>query len=206
MDSIRVTLEGQSPLLMHNGQLANPFNEFAKALKEITAKRKKTDEDQLRIMRIEWEGGLYFDPTIGPFVPAENVESLINDGARLQKRGQDVERAVFLHDRRCPLLYDGPRDVEGMWKAGKYLDYRSTVNPSTSGRSMRARPIFFEWSLGFTVNYRPDVLNREDVLRFLVDAGQHKGLGDYRPRYGQFSVAAEAEPAHASNGRRVATA
>jgi len=188
METIRFKLEGQSPLMMHNGQLANPFNDYAKRMKEVTSKRKKTEEDQHVLMRLEWEGGLYYDSEIGPYEPAENLESLINDGARLQKRGQDVERAVYVFEKKIRLLYDGPRAVDAMWKAGKFLDYRNTVNPSTSGRTMRARPIFYEWALDFELNYRPDVLDRDDVIRFLVDAGQHKGLGDYRPRYGQFAV------------------
>jgi hypothetical protein len=196
-----VRLTGQSPLLMHNGQLANPFNKFAKALKEVTSKRKKTEEDQLAIMRIEWEGGLYFDPEVGPYVPSENLESLINDGARLQKRGQDVERAVFVLTRKVPLLYDGPRDVEGMWASEKFLDYRSTVNPSSGGRTMRARPIFYQWALELDVHYRPDVIDRADLIRFLTDAGQHKGLMDYRPRYGQFTVEVLSEKP-AGSGRR----
>lgn len=188
METIKFKLEGQSPLMMHNGQLANPFNEHAKRMKEVTVKRKKTEDDQHVLMRLEWEGGLYYDPQIGPYEPAENLESMINDGARLQKRGQDVERAVYVFDKKSAVLYDGPRTVDAMWKAGTFLDYRNTVNPSTSGRTMRARPIFYEWAIDFEVNYRPDVLNRNDVIRFVVDAGQHKGLGDYRPRYGQFKV------------------
>ena len=46
-----------SPLIMHNGQLADPFNHFSKAKKEITGKRAKTDADMMEIARLDWFGG-----------------------------------------------------------------------------------------------------------------------------------------------------
>jgi hypothetical protein len=208
MESIELRMVGQSPLLMHNGQLANPFNDYSKQLKEITAKKKKTEEDQMQIMRIEWEGGLYFDPKVGPYVPAENLESMINDGARLLKRGMDVERGVYINEKKVPLLYEGPRTIEGLWKAETFIDYRSVVNPSSGGRTMRARPIFREWGLELIVHYRNDVVSRDDIIRFLRDAGEHKGLMDHRPRYGQFSieVVAEGSAIRPTNRRQAAVA
>ena len=33
------------PMISHNSQLANPLNRYSKAMKALTGKRKKTDQD-----------------------------------------------------------------------------------------------------------------------------------------------------------------
>ena len=37
-----LTIIGTAPLVMHNGQTADPLNKYAKMLKAISGKRKKT--------------------------------------------------------------------------------------------------------------------------------------------------------------------
>jgi hypothetical protein len=34
----RVTIEGTAPIIMHNGQTADPLNQYAKAIKQISGK------------------------------------------------------------------------------------------------------------------------------------------------------------------------
>ena len=46
---------GVAPLVMHNGELANPMSEGAKALKRVTGKKAKTDADHAEIARVESE-------------------------------------------------------------------------------------------------------------------------------------------------------
>ena len=57
LQQVKYHLEGASPLLMHNGALADPLNFWAKKMKEITAKQKKTDADHEEIGRLEWRAG-----------------------------------------------------------------------------------------------------------------------------------------------------
>jgi len=72
MSLVRLQFSGNTmPLVMHNGRLADQLNPLAKRLKSLAAKRKKSDDDLMEIQRVEWEGGLYYDPKIGPYVPAE---------------------------------------------------------------------------------------------------------------------------------------
>ena len=71
----RITITGTAPLLMHNGRLANPLDPSTQALKSLTSKRKKTDDDLFDIARAEFLGGLYIDPDVGPYVPGENVST-----------------------------------------------------------------------------------------------------------------------------------
>lgn len=185
MESIKVRFNGLSPTIPHNGRLANPLDNYAKRIKEITSKRKKTDEDHAAIMRLEWEGGLYWDKEIGPYWPGINIDSLICKAAKSQKRGQDVKRGLQVVEDKVPLLYKGPRDdFDKMFEL--YRDVRAVkVGAATV---MRCRPIFPEWSVEFTIVFDPEVFNRNDVLGFLVYAGRYVGLSDNRPRYGKFEV------------------
>lgn len=170
---------------MHNGRLSNPLDAYAKQIKEITSKRKKTDEDHLAIMRLEWEGGLYWDKDKGPYWPGINLDSMIVKAAKSQKRGQDVKRGLQVVEDKVPLLYDGPRDdFDKMFEL--YRDVRGAkVGAATV---QRCRPLFPEWAVEFTVAFDVEVFNRADVLSFLVYAGRYVSLSDHRPRYGKFEV------------------
>jgi len=101
---VRLTLTGTAPMLMHNIQLADPLNAIARAMKEISSKRKKTDEDQLRMAELEFKGGLYITDQLGPYVPGVNVEKCL--GATRSHRG--LRRLPHL--RRLGQHDQGPQD------------------------------------------------------------------------------------------------
>ncbi len=93
---MEVTIEGVSPLLMHNGQTADPLNKFSKELKAVSSKRKKTDEDYAEMSRIEWHAGLYVDKHGFIVLPSEALEAAIGDGAKKSKLGKAFKSAVFI--------------------------------------------------------------------------------------------------------------
>ena len=78
---------GISPLIMHNGQTADPLNKFARELKQLSGKRKKTDEDYAAMAKIEWMAGLYVNNDGYLIVPSFVIESAIYEGAKKQKLG-----------------------------------------------------------------------------------------------------------------------
>lgn len=176
---IRITLKGTSPLLMHNQRLSDPLDSYARQLRAISGKKKKTDEDYEEMARIEFEGGLYIAPEIGPYVPGVNVHRSLVEGARITKRGKDIERGLVVHDDICPLAYKGPRDVAGLCADKEHMS-RLSVRVGTS-RVMRTRPMFREWALECEAVIDPGVLNFEDVCVIAETAGSMAGLGDYRP-------------------------
>lgn len=69
MIKFRITLHGINPLLMHNSRLSNPLDPNAKAMKKVSGKRQKTDEDHAELARLEHAGSLYHDPIAGPYIP-----------------------------------------------------------------------------------------------------------------------------------------
>ncbi len=42
---LQLKLIGCRPLVMHNGRLSDPLDEFAKAIQKVSKKRSKTDAD-----------------------------------------------------------------------------------------------------------------------------------------------------------------
>ena len=186
MIDFTVTLTGTAGLLMHNSRLSNPLDPATKALKKYTGKRKKTDEDHETIAQLEYAGGLYLDPDIGPYIPGENIARCLVDGAKLTKQGVKVTRGVFISTDINPLSYNGPRDGDGLWADGRFR-HMASVKVGTQ-RVMRCRPLFQEWAVQADGILDPSVLELDDLVSIADDAGALIGLGDWRPRFGRFTA------------------
>ena len=123
----QIKLKGVTPLLMSSERCANPIDPLSKQIKELTGKRKKTDEDLEQIARLEWEGQLYMNGE-GPVIPGENVEAMIRDGAKFVRMGRNIQRGLQVVEQKIKLEYSGPRDIEGLWnQRDKFSDMRSVV-------------------------------------------------------------------------------
>lgn len=183
----RFKITGTRPLLMHNGRLADPLDPHAKALKELSAKRNKTDDDLIEMGHREWLGSLYWDDEQGACIPGQMLEATLRDGAKFRKLGKAMTQAVMIDEFTVPLEYDGPRQMAKLWQDLRF-SLRAGVKVGQQ-RVIRTRPKFpIGWSVEFGVEYAEDRVNVEDIDRALMDAGQFIGLGDWRPRYGRFTV------------------
>lgn len=193
---VRLTATGTRPLLMHNVRLASPFNEYAQRMKKLNGKqsRLRTDEDRIEIARTEWEGGLYIEDGVGPYVPAANVFASLLKGAKRVRKGPKVEGGVVItSDTMCPLVYRGPRDIEGLWGGGPFksdfVDIRTvSSNPSAakSPKVDRCRPIFRDWAFEVDLFLDPTSIDLADFVEIADLAGNSVGIGDYRQLYGRF--------------------
>jgi hypothetical protein len=184
---LRLTCQGTRPLVLHNVQLASPLNPYAKLLKELNAKRVKTDEDRMAIARVEFEGGMYYaDPPLGPYMPAENIYRSLIDGARLIKAGKKVERGVVVSTFMAPLIYQGPRDIAGLWGDGK-SDF-VYIRPVSIGRQKvdRCRPIFRNWAVEADIIIDTEVIEIDEFAKVARLAGEMEGIGDFRRVFGRY--------------------
>jgi len=186
MKRIEATLTGDSPLIMHNGQLVDPRNEFTKELKRLTGLRKKTEEQQEEIRKVEWFGGLYRDEKGAIAIPADLVLACLNAGARKSRNGKLITAGVVEGASYFPLVYEGPKEPSKLYDAEKFCDYRSVV--IGRNRVMRARPRFDHWSLPISLLVNEEIVECDTVISALEAAGEYCGIGDFRPRYGRFSV------------------
>lgn len=191
MNTITMTLEGVSPLLMHNVRLSNPLDEWTRKLKEITAKQRKTDQDYYDMARIEYFGGLYHDDAIGVHIPSGNVVAMLLDSARLIRKGPAIERGINVLDLAFPLLYSGPRTPQELHQHGGFTDSRmvSPQGKKGGGKVLRTRPMFRAWGLVATLLYNPEQINPDDLRAIAVQGGKLIGLGDGRKiGHGRFEV------------------
>jgi hypothetical protein len=191
-------LEGTSPLLMNSGEVDRD-SELYRAYFLLGQKKRKTLEDDARLREMEWELRLYLDAEIGPYIPGKNVKEMLRSAATKWRRGEDIKRSLVVVAYRIPLLYDGPRDQAGLWTAG----YRYTAMVSNagfgSGRVLRCRPMFENWSLDVDIAYDPEDIDA-DFLSIAVERTQKYGLGDFRPEFGSFQATLDG-PAFHRNGR-----
>lgn len=183
--NFRIGIEGAA-MLMHNGALADPLSEWAKRLKEETSKRKKSDDDHERIAEIEFQGGLYFDEKLGPVIPGHMLDACIMSGAKKKRLGTIFESCVRTTQDVYRLDYKGPRTREGLWKDEAFRDRRG-CGVQTS-RVIRTRPKFTDWSVTFDLTLFPCELNPGNIKQAVIDAGIYYGIGDFRPRFGLFTV------------------
>lgn len=181
-----ITLTGTSPLLMHNSRLANPLDPATKALKKVTGKRTKTEDDHVEIARLEHMGSLYFDPDVGPYLPGDNIWRALYDAAKKSKMGPRIKEGVIITTDVNPLAYGGPRDIDGLWADENYR-HMASVKVAMS-RTMRCRPIFRTWRAEAQGVVDTNLLDVADLRSIAATAGALVGIGDWRPRYGRFEA------------------
>lgn len=187
METIKFKIRGITPLLMHSSQLSDPLNMYARDLKKITSKRKKTDDDYADMSSIEMMGGLYWSNEHGLHVPGENIEASLIAASKFKKLGTTFKRAAQVYELACPLMGTGaPKTPQDIAKNPDFKFVKS-VKVGTS-RVMRTRPIFHNWELSFSVLYDQNQIERDDIIEAANAAGVMVGIGDWRPRFGKFEV------------------
>lgn len=188
MKLITLTLEGVvgCDLLTHNEQLANSANEIARAMKAITSKRTKTDDDHAELARLEFLGGLYLTDDNRVGFPTWNVFRSIQDGAKLNRLGKAVERGLIVQGADVvPVLHDGPTSADAMWNQ-RCIDQRSVKVGQQ--KITRTRPRFKNWTITTSFGIDTEVLRMDELVMAAENAGRMVGLGDYRPRFGRYNA------------------
>lgn len=181
MQELEVQFTGRVPLVIHNVRLANPLDPYAKAVKEITSKRGKTEDDHAELLRREWEGGLYFDEEIGPYLPTRYPVATVRASAAMTKHKTALIRGLTVAapdgGERLAIAYDGPRTIEDLWAEGDtYCDVRMVkVNQA---RTPRSRPRFPEWAITFRAALDTEQVDLDVFERICVRAGRLIGMGE----------------------------
>jgi hypothetical protein len=190
--------------MLKNNQTVDPLNPYAKAVKRISTKRGKTDDDYAQMGRIEWEGSLYFDTdeTNPPkleaipckcrgklIIPKRMFVAMIANAASKTKgivSKKECPSVAWVEQDAILETKADPSDLNAMYDSGKFCSREAVV--VNNKRVMRVRPIFFKWALEFTVTFCPDLLNRSDLDRLMEVASQRCGLGERRPMLGRFDI------------------
>lgn len=188
---MKLTLEltGDGPMMQHNGQLADPLNPYAKQMKEISGKRKKTDDDHETLGNLEFRGSLYETPEGLIGLPTMSVVASIYKAATNWKLGEATKRAIRFSDTVEALIIDGEHVKADEYlgvKGPEVVDRRPVV--VQRNRVIRTRPLIFDWSATFHIELDGQELSFRDMPQILERGGRICGVGEMRPTYGRYTV------------------
>lgn len=189
MKNLQVTWKGTTPLIMHSCQCVNPLHPIARELKKYTSKKNKTEEDLIKISDLEWESGAYWKDGIGLYMPAENVEATIKNGAKANKKGKDIEKYVSVTDLYIPFFYGENLTKEELIANYDYRDTR--IMTVQRAKVLRIRPRFDQWHIIFNLMYDDTKIDIDTIVNAMEYAGSYVGLCDSRPKYGKFTTIIE---------------
>lgn len=192
MKTLQITLKGITPLLMHSCEGVNPLHPITKELKKYSGKRTKTEEDLEMISDLEWEQGLYYDETVGIYIPSECVEASFINGAKSFRKGADVQKYCNVVDIFIPLNYGCSKTKEQLKSDISFRDVRA-VNIKKS-KVIRTRPRFNNWQITFNYRYDENKIDLDTIQQAIEYAGKYVGICDYRPKYGKFSALIQEVP------------
>ena len=187
---IVIQLTGTSDLIQHNIRLADPLNEYTRAIKKITSKHhsKKTDDDLAQIIRLEARGGCYEtdDGLLG--IPTEVVHACIKESAKTLKKSKTIDPGLIFDEIVEPLLIDGKEiSCDDFIEDPAHIYYRGVG--IGKNRIMRSRPkISAGWKSRHKFEVRSDVINLRDLEQHLSRAEKLVGICERRPRFGQFTA------------------
>lgn len=207
MNTITCTIEGTTALLQ---------NRYKMAISPATGSVKKTARTGEPDWFSEWKDKLYLDQDGCISMPARPIEKSM-ERAAVQfkitgKRGKTykelVGSMVFVSPSIIP--FDGgivpPQTTEAQALFESGLVYESNGDPMWRPRSglfyidlepvviqrarvVRSRPALAAgWRLSFDIVVRTDQLQLPTLQQILEYAGQNVGIGDFRPRFGQFRI------------------
>lgn len=192
----QVSINGTTALLQNNPQTVDRFNRFAKKMKEINAKgTRRTDDDYLELRDIEMESKLYFDDSIGVYVPsgwlAEAVATSAFRVAKISKA--NIRGAFFVSDEKIKLTYRDMAKVKAPADIVHNEAFRQMLTlPQGQVRVVKAFPIFHKWSFATQVEYDDKIIDPDSLTRIIEHTSRYVGFGDFRPKFGR----AVAEVAH----------
>jgi hypothetical protein len=176
---IRTRLIGQSELMMHNIQLADPDNHWTRQIAKLTGKRKMTEEDRVEKSRLEFLGGLYIS-NHRVVVPQANIRRCLKEAAKVTRQGRNIDRALNFANAELalPLAFEHSQlTPEELWAMPQYHDTTIVASP---GRVPRTRARFHPWALTAEWLLFPNLLSVEDLRSIADHAGLIEGLGDNR--------------------------
>lgn len=192
VDKMQVSIQGITPLLLHNGQTANPLNVYAKRMKAVTSKKKKTEEDLEDLLNIQWESGLYWDDNLGLHMPSENLFAAFLKAARKHKLGGECSEVSFCDPIGYPIITENHKNLDKL-KADPTNKFIKTVVIKKS-KTVACRPIFKSWKLDFDLEFERSAWDANVIKTVLVTWAQRIGLGVWTPgspkpgTYGKFII------------------
>ena len=167
---VDVTIKGVSPLLQHRFPVPDEDPKWKDHFGV-----QDYSEDVLKALYVDEQGTIYqpADHILGALIKAATDFKMPGKGKKTYK--DLIKSTVFIYPDAIP---------------HKIKEWKTDRKPVVIQRAriIRERPRFDEWELDFAIEVTDTQLPIASLKRILEHAGNYKGIGDYRPRYGRFMV------------------
>lgn len=184
MKTIRVTITGATPLLIHRFGEAAEVGSATRRVK--TAEADDPRAEATKHAYIANDGSFFFSAAAIP-------SAMGSVGANHKQRGSR-KTLRFVVPAAVRMLSDTVTICDENGKPHKdfEVDSRPVTIPATKGRIMRHRPRWNKWTASFDLVVNDDLLDPAKAHELLTEAGMQCGIGDFRPEkrgpFGTFQV------------------
>mgnify|MGYP006971715374 CR=1 FL=1 len=213
METVQVTLQGLSPLLMHNHNI--DFDEELAAWLAVPENRKMSKAGDDRSPAWRWLGYCYHDGS-ELVIPSDNIMTMLREGGAKVPTGKgrgtfksQTQSCLMVNELGWPIQVKNGSTVQ--WSKFEELatcadfsvhkacastsGFKLFCKPGRIGQSkhIRVRPRFDHWSASGTITLMDDQISRKTLEVILKQAGAYVGVGDWRPSsktpglFGRFS-------------------
>ena len=179
----KVTIDGVSPVIVHNG--ASGLDTRSPAKLEIASIAKKrgsnrTETDDLRLIELECQNSLYIGDDGKPTIPAAALRAAIEAAARKTKQGPDVREGLLVES--IAFTYDVKRYGKTVEEIGESAQFTVPVVVQRA-RILRTRAKFdCPWSIEAIIDADDELVDVQKLTAWLDVAGRRIGLCDWRPQ------------------------
>lgn len=192
METLNFKVTGIDSILLNNPQTVDPFNRYAKAKAIITKKgARKTEEDMIELRRLEVESKVYFDETVGIYIPATWITAAIGGVSfnQLKIAKKVIRGCVFPDQSKVKLHFDGEENVKAKADISGNEKF-NIVQLVKQGQVKvpKATPIFHDWSFETSLSFEPEILDKDTLVHLLSYASNYGGWGDFRPTFGRANI------------------
>ncbi len=184
MYTVSCSIKGIAPLMQHRFPMPD-LSAMSKGGHKSTGSKDYTQE---------WREYFYSDEQ-GIYQPSSHIEgALVKAAVNFKvtgKRGKSykdlIVANVIIDPERIPHNTPVPDDLDTDADKPLYLDVRPVI--IQRARVVRIRPTFKAgWMLSFEIQCLDDEVQPDLLQDVLMLAGKTVGIGDYRPKFGRFSV------------------
>lgn len=203
MEQYKITLEGMTPLLMHNDNLS--YNETIKVWQKDPENKALSIAGDDRSPAWTWIGYLYHD-TRNVGISSDNIMTMLREGGAkvMVGRGKETykkqtQSGVMLDQQQFDISINGAlvplADIKPLIGAANFTEHLETAErlgfellvkraKIGAGKHVRVRPMFRKWTATGTLTVLDSELTglTESVLTTVLNqAGALCGLCDWRP-------------------------
>lgn len=214
MQTYKVTIQGETPLLMHHDNLK--WAETMKLWEMDPANKPISVKGDDRSPAWRWIGNLYVENN-KVVVPADNLMTVLREGGARTPTGQgsktfkaQTQSGLVVDQSAWPILIDGnPIPYEPIKSLilesdfalhelqAQDLGFNLFVKRAKIGQAkhVRVRPRFDKWTCSGSITVFDKMITRDILATILAYAGNYAGLGDWRPSsprspgpFGKFTI------------------